>query len=109
MKEKITVDAEALQKEVIESAEKNGLVVKAYCPKINMDMLVNAKAGTSPVAPLVNVEGCTNPIMMAFMIRALQSTISGLKAEPDVEAALAFVNMITTQRNIEIKNERKSL
>lgn len=109
MEDEIRVDAEALQREVIKNAETSGFTIKAYCPFVDWETFHNTKAGSSPVMPLVNVEGYTNQMTIAFMIKALQTTIGKLKKKPGVEEALAFIDLITTQKDIEVESKEKRL
>lgn len=100
---KIKVDAEALSKDIQERAEKDGLVIKVFCPPITPEHILTRD--TESMMPVVTVKGWATELTAASAVNSLQSTIDSLMKRDGVKEAVWFLKSISTTSTISVEGE----
>lgn len=104
MEEEIRVDPDAFEAVIKDSAENGGLVIKAYVPEVAEE---NMNAGSS-VIPIVEAEGCANPVTLAYAIMSLEATIKEWKKYEEVADVLEFLQDNTSCRAARIEQTKEN-
>ena len=99
----INLDTEALKQDVMNRATENGIILKIYCPLVNIDDLMEQK----PITPITNIEGHANTLTLAMAIMSMKSSIDELlKKHEGLKEAYELLNVVGHTNSVSLTDKK---